>query len=120
MKGHKIHPKHMDHKADRMMHARKSGGRAESPESGTDEAEEDLKTKAGDDSDVKAEAKEMKAKKGGRMRKAGGAVSGGAHRAHGGRVARKDGGSACESDPFTSARHGTPAPGRKLQKSTMD
>ena len=91
---------------------RKDGG----PTKGVDDEEKDLKTKPGDDEDVEREAEEKTAKKGGKIV---GKVKGEKHRANGGRAARKSGGS-CEDSPFSSARAGTAAKGRKLEKETMD
>ena len=112
MKGHHhgYHHTHgTEHEIERhIAKHRKEGGEVESPKRGVDEAEA------------------MKAKRGGRAkRRRGGEVKhvgkvhGEEHKAHAGRRARKAGGAACEADPFTSARHGTPATGRKLEKETM-
>jgi hypothetical protein len=99
---------------------RKRGGSVPPPDAkeGVNEAAEDLKKHAGADKDVEAEAEEKKAKKGGRIKKHVGKIEGEKHRAHGGRAARKSGGS-CEASPFSSARYGTAATGRKLEKDTM-
>ena len=127
MKGRKIAPKHMHEKASHLM--RKRGGEVsrddDGPEDGTDEAEEDVKSKPErrNNSAIESDAEETKAKRGGAMKKKRvGKVEGEKHRAHGGRAARKarkDGGG-CEASPFSSAKHGTAATGRKLEKETMD
>jgi hypothetical protein len=124
MKGHKIAPKCMNEKAEHLM--RKRGGEVsrddDGPEDGTDEAEEDVKSKPErrNNSAIESDAEEMKAKRGGALKKKRvGKVEGEKHRAHGGRAARKSGGG-CEASPFSSARQGTAATGRKLEKETMD
>lgn len=94
---------------------------------GANEAEEDLKSKpqnrsyTGDKEEgVANEAEERKA--GGRAkRKHGGKlvgkVEGEKGMSHAGRKPRKSGGrTGSDSNPFTSARSGTDAPGRKLMK----
>lgn len=99
---------------------RKSGGRAEH---GVNDAEKDLKSKPADrtaDNKVGPEAEEMKAKKGGRVkradggvaRKEGGKVEGEHGHHHAGRKRRASGGS-CEASPFTSAMRGSSPSGRK-------
>jgi hypothetical protein len=99
--------------------ARKFGG----PTKGDEVEKKDLKNKEMPHSEkegrVHEEADEMHAKKGGKVKKQVGGPVGASARAHGGRAARKSGGS-CEDSPFSSARAGTAAPGRKLQKTTMD
>jgi hypothetical protein len=133
MKGHKAH-----HHAKRKAH----GGDIESPMKGTDEAAMDLRTKPEPRTNAKHiddEAEEMHAKKhGGRTkRKHGGHVHhehgkhlahakhvghvhGEHHTAHAGRKPRKSGGRAgSEANPFTSALHGTPPKGHKVEKETM-
>jgi hypothetical protein len=122
MKGRKISPKHIHEKASHLMHARKDGG----PVKGVDEAEEDEReepeTRKDKDEEERGEAEAKHAKKGGRVKKRVGKVEGEEHRAHGGRAprkARKEGGS-CESSPFSSARRGTAATGRRLERETMD
>ena len=120
MKGHKIAPKHMHEKACHLM--RKHGGEVSRDDDGTDEAEEDLKSKPEKrvNSAIEGDAEEMKAKRGGAMKKKRvGKVEGEKHRAHGGRAARKSGGG-CEASPFSSAKGGTAATGRKLAKLTED
>ena len=105
MKGHKENRKH-----------RETGG--------ANEAEEDLKDKPEHRTDAKKideEAEERKA--GGRAkRKRGGKtevghIEGKKGEHHAGRMPRKSGGRASsDANPFTSARRGTDAPGRKLMK----
>jgi hypothetical protein len=116
-------------------------GRKHRETGGVNEPEEDVKTKSenrsftGDKSDPSPakEAEEMK--KGGRAkRKRGGKAGFGPEKhgsdepkvggekpfSHAGRKARKAGGrSGSDSNPFTSARKGTDAPGRKLMKGEM-
>jgi len=92
---------------------------------GVNEAEEDLKTKPEAYTDAKkidSEAEEMEERKsGGRAkRKHGGKMVGmveGKHaKHHAGHKPRKAGGRATsDMNPFTSARKGTPAKGRKLE-----
>ena len=93
-----------------MRKHRASGGGVESAKKGDDQASEDLSKKNMEytkDSKVQEEAKEMKAKKGGKIaRKAGGPVTGKAAFKNGGRMPRASGGG-CESNPFTSAHKGT-------------
>jgi len=86
----------------------------DSPPKGKNAAAADMKAIGDDTKDVENAAKATKAKKGGKIV---GKVEGEKCRAHGGRAARKSGG-ACEDSPFSSARAGTPAPGRKLQSLT--
>lgn len=124
MKGRKIAPKHMHEKASHLM--RKRGGEVsrdnDGPEDGVDEAEEDLKSKPEKrvNSAIEGDAEETKAKRGGAMKKKRvGKVEGEKHHAHGGRAARKSGGG-CEASPFSSAKGGTAATGRKLAKLTED
>jgi hypothetical protein len=111
-------------------------GRKHRSTGGVNEAEMDLHDKPEARTNAKkidAEAEAMHAKHGGRAkRKHGGHVahhhSGmvkhvghmhGEHaKHHAGRKPRKSGGSV-ESNPFSSALHGTPAKGRKLEKETM-
>lgn len=136
------------HGAHHVRRHRKHGGKAgggevESPMHGDNEAEKDLRQKEVEYSGGKPEheAKEMgERKRGGRAkRKHGGhvvhhhsghvkhvgAVHGAAAHHHAGRKPRKAGGRAgkahggSEMNPFTSARHGTPAKGRKLEPETM-
>ena len=139
MKGHKAHHDlHSMVKHQSMKHVkhRKAGGRAESPEHGTDEAEMDLHDKPEPRTNAKnidSEAEAMHAKRGGRAkRKHGGhvmhhhmghvkhvgAVHGEHAMHHAGRKPRKAGGSV-EANPFSAALKGTPAKGRKLEKETM-
>ena len=118
MKGHMIHPRHIHEKASHMMKGRKAGG----PVKGDDDEAEDMRMKekkTNDVDDVEEEAEAKKAKKGGRIKKHVGKVKGEEHKHHAGRAKRKSGG-ACESDPFTTAHHVTPARGRKLEKETED
>ena len=114
-------------------------GRSKRATGGTNDAAEDLKTKNQRytyESKVNNEAEERKRggrterKDGGRMhgehchcekcerrhaRKEGGKVHGENAMHHAGRKPRKSGGrTGSDSSPFTSARHGTPPPGRKL------
>ena len=105
-----------------MRKHRASGGGVESAKKGDDQASEDLKkdnmeyTK---DSNVNRESEEMKAKKGGKIkRKAGGAVPGRGAFKHGGRMPRASGGG-CESNPFTSANKGTAPEDHKVDTMTM-
>ena len=125
MKGHKAH--HHAHKA--------KGGST----GGVDEAMEDLEHNPEmrvHAPEIEHEAEEKEGKKhGGRAkRKRGGHVmhhhmghvkhvghaDGEAHKHHAGRKPRKAGGKVgSESHPFSSALHGTPAKGRKLEKETM-
>jgi hypothetical protein len=62
-----------------------------------------------------------KRKDGGHVGKEVGQVMGEHAKHHAGRKPRKSGGRATsDENPFTSARSGTPAPGRKLEAETMD
>lgn len=96
-------------------------GRKHRATGGVNEASEDLGKKNMRytyQSKVNDEAEERK--RGGRAKKHAGKVEG--HSAHhAGRKARKSGGRAsggsCEKSPFTSARHGTPPKGRKMDGS---
>ena len=101
MKGHKSH----HHRK-----AREAGG-------GVDEAAMDLKQKPerrNNAPKIYGEAEAMQAKK------HGGKVKGEKAMAHAGRKPRKSGGRAgSESNPFTSALHGTPPKGHKVEKETM-
>ena len=128
MKGHKAHH-HAKHK--------KHGGETESH--GTDEAAMDLRSNPEERTNAKKIFGEAEAKKrGGRTaRKHGGHVHheagkhlahakhvghvhGEHHSAHAGRKPRKSGGRAgSEANPFTSALHGTPPKGHKVEKETM-
>jgi hypothetical protein len=127
MKGHKEHHHTASRIEAHIAKHRKAGG----PVKGDDDAEKDLhehEGKTSDVDDVEEEAEATKAKKGGRIkRKHGGMmkrhvgkVEGEEHKHHAGRKPRKSGGAACEADPFSSARHVTPAMGRKLEKETED
>ena len=98
------------------------GGRRSRATGGTDEAEEDVKDKPerrNNAPKIEGAAEEMK--KGGRAkRKSGGKtevgkIEGGKAAMHAGRKPRKSGGRA-DSSPFTSAKSGTNAPGRKLME----
>ena len=114
--GEKIAPKHIHHKAHELVHARKRGGKVE----GVDEAEEDLRDEPEDRTahdKIGKEAEERK--RGGRAKKHVGKVDGEKHERHAGRKPRKRGGS-CESSPFSSAKEGTAATGRRLERETMD
>jgi hypothetical protein len=98
-------------------------GRKKREAGGVNEPEEDIKTKPEARTNAKnidSEAEEMK--KGGRAkRKHGGKME---HKVHGdkammhaGRKPRKNGGrTGSDGSPFTTARHGDDAPGRKLMK----
>ena len=94
----------------------------ESAKSGDDDAEMDLKKKNMEytkDSNVNRESEEMKAKKGGKIkRKAGGPVWAFCSAATGGRVPRAAGGG-CESNPFTSAYKGSAPKDHKVDTITM-
>lgn len=100
------------------------GGRRSRATGGENEAEEDLKTKPEPRTNAKKiddEAEEMK--KGGRAkRKHGGKtevghIEGQKAATHAGRKPRKSGGRASsDANPFTSARSGKEAPGRKVMK----
>ena len=94
-------------------------GRKHKGTGGTNEAEEDEKTKPEartNASKIDSEAEEMK--KGGRTKRAHGGktemkVSGEKAMHHAGRKPRKNGGrTGSDSSPFTSARHGKSPPGR--------
>lgn len=102
------------------------GGRKHRETGGVNEAEEDVKDKPEERTNAKkidAEAEEMK--KGGRAKKARGGkmvgkVDGDKPMHHAGRKPRKSGGRAgSDSNPFTSARKGQDAPGRKLMKGEL-
>jgi len=102
------------------------GGRKHRETGGENAAEEDLKDKPEARTNAKkidAEAEEMK--KGGRAKKARGGkmvgkVEGEKGEMHAGRKPRKSGGRAYSDDnPFTSARRGNDAPGRKLMKGEL-
>ncbi len=93
-------------------------GRRTRSTGGTDDAGEDLSRKNKRytyQSNVNDEAEERK--RGGRAkRKSGGMVAGCAPSPNAGRAPRKSGGRATsDNNPFTSARKGTPAPGRKVE-----
>jgi hypothetical protein len=103
------------------------GGRKSRATGGENEAEEDLKDKPPKRSntgtsapDSGTEAEEMK--KGGRAkRKSGGKtevgkIEGYKPAMHAGRKPRKSGGRASDSNPFTSAKTGKDAPGRKVME----
>lgn len=101
-------------------------GRKHRETGGANEAEEDVKDKPEARTDAKkidAEAEEMK--KGGRAkRKQGGKmvgkVDGEKSAMHAGRKPRKSGGRASsDANPFTSARKGEDAPGRKVMKGEL-
>lgn len=93
---------------------------------GANEAEEDVKDKPEARTDAKkidSEAEEMK--KGGRAKRARGGkmvgkVEGEKGAMHAGRKPRKSGGKATsDANPFTSARSGKDAPGRKVMKGEL-
>jgi len=89
-------------------------GRSKKASGGVNQAAEDLgksNMEYTKDSNVNREAVE---------RKRGGKVKGDKAMAHAGRKPRKAGGRAgSESNPFTSAMHGTPPKGHKVEKMTM-
>ncbi len=98
-------------------------GRKHREAGGVNEAEEDVKTKPmryTADSKVNEEAEERKAggraarKRGGMAKKMVGKVEGEHEKERADRKPRKSGGSAT-SNPFSSARHGTPPAGRKME-----
>lgn len=92
-------------------------GRAKKSTGGVNDAAEDLKSKPmryTADSKVNNEAEERK--RGGKTVK----MSGDKAKMHAGRKPRKNGGrTGSDGSPFTSARHGTPPPGHKVD-SEMD
>lgn len=101
-------------------------GRKHRETGGANEAEEDVKAKPEARTDAKkidSEAEEMK--KGGRAKKAHGGkmvgkVDGEKAASHAGRKPRKSGGRASsDANPFTSARAGKDAPGRKVMKGEL-
>jgi hypothetical protein len=114
------------------------GKRAHKETGGVNEPEEDTKTKnenrsfTGDKSDPSPAKESEEMKKGGRAKRAKGGkagfgpekhgsdekkVGGDKPFAHAGRKPRKSGGrTGSENQPFTSARKGEDAPGRKLMK----
>jgi hypothetical protein len=93
--------------------ARAAGGKNE-PMKGTNEAAEDLKSKPERYNNSKVENEAEERKRGGRTKKNVGGPAGAAPAANAGRAARKSGGRAgSDSNPFTSARHGTPPKGHK-------
>jgi hypothetical protein len=127
------------------MKGKKEMHEAEADRPGVDDAKEDLKTKPErygegrpeDEAEErkyggKAESKakghkedkkeDEKKKREHKRRKHGGKTveMHGEEKRHGGRMPRKSGGRATsDMNPFTSARMGTPAKGRKLEKVTM-
>lgn len=141
--GHGVHEvaHHGVHGAPKARRHRKTGGKAvESPMQGVDEAEMDLKDRPMEYNHSRVEKEAEEKRHGGRAkRKHGGHVKhghvmhhhtghvkhvGSVHgehgKAHAGRKPRKSGGRASsDQNPFTSARHGTPAPGRHLERETM-
>lgn len=149
MKGHKEHHHHHgrahehDHHAHEhethkkvkhhsMRHHRKAGGKVDSAMHGVNEAEMDLKSrpKHYNNSNVETEAEATHERKhGGRAKKAKhhaghvkhiGHVHGEHAAHHAGRKPRKSGGRASsDMNPFTSARHGTPPKGHKVEVETM-
>lgn len=92
-------------------------GRSKKATGGVNQAAEDLAKSNMEytkDSNVNREAVERS------VRKSGGKIKGEAHKGHAGRKPRKSGGRAgSESNPFTSAQHGTPPKGHKVEKETM-
>jgi hypothetical protein len=124
MKGHK-------------EHHRKAGGKVESAKKGVNEAEMDLKMKPMEynHGNPMKEAEEMHAKHGGRAKRKNGGKAHAHHEGHvkhvgkmegehashhAGRKPRKAGGrAAAESNPFTTARHGTAPKGHKVDTVTM-
>jgi hypothetical protein len=103
------------------------GGRKHREAGGENEAEEDIKEKPEARTNAKKiddEAEELK--KGGRAKKARGGklvgkVEGEKGAMHAGRKPRKSGGrTGSEAQPFTGARRGTDAPGRKMMKGELE
>lgn len=98
---------------------RASGGKLE--EEGKDEAEADLKDEPEERTNAKkidGEAHAMKAKRGGKIKKMVKMEGKEAHH-HAGRKARKSGGAASETNPFTTANKGERRPGGMLEKESM-
>jgi hypothetical protein len=98
-------------------------GRMKKATGGFNAAAEDLDSKPEARTNAKKideEAAERKS--GGRAkRKAGGLVPGEKGKCNAGRMPRKSGGrTGSESNPFTGAHKGTPAPGRKIQMNETD
>lgn len=95
---------------------RASGGKAESPSKGDDDAEKDLKDKPMryNNSRVEDEAEATKAKRGGKCEMK---AHGGAAKKHAGRKHRAGGGG-CESNPFTTALKGSGPREKKVEKET--
>src|ERR1700722_10281839 len=102
-------------------------GRKHREAGGVNESEEDLKTNPEPRTDAKkidSEAEEMK--KGGRAKRArGGKMVGKVHgekaAMHAGRKPRKNGGrTGSDTNPFTSARHGTNPAGRSEMSESSD
>jgi len=102
-------------------------GRKHRESGGENEAEEDIKEKPEARTNAKKiddEAEELK--KGGRAKKARGGkmvgkVEGEKGAMHAGRKPRKSGGrTGSEAQPFTGARRGTDAPGRKMMKGELE
>jgi len=147
MKEHSKH--HGEHEMHHAEHGVHPGHRKMRNTGGVNEAEEDLRDKPESRTNnrkIDAEAEERKhGGKTRRERKKGGGVrvhhvdhegklkepkraerkSGGKLKSHvkdhAGRMPRKSGGrTGADSHPFSSARHGSPAPGRKLEEETMD
>lgn len=73
----------------------------------------DVKNKTPHDFD--GEEQEVEASSKGKSKKQVGGPVGATARKHGGRAARGSGGG-CENSPFSSAKAGSPAPGRKVQQ----
>jgi hypothetical protein len=103
------------------------GGRKHRESGGENAAEEDIKDKPEmrvNATKIKEEAEELK--KGGRAKKARGGklvgkVEGEKGAMHAGRKPRKSGGrTGSEANPFTGARKGNDAPGRKIMKDEQD
>lgn len=145
--GHHTKPHHASHGVHEVAHHgvhgapkarrhRKTGGSVESPHEGIDEAAMDLRDRPQHYNNSRVEGEAEEKKRGGRAkRKHGGhvmhhhsghvkhvgSVHGEAPKHHAGRKPRKTGGRASsDQNPFTSARHGTPAPGRHLERETME
>ena len=112
-----IHPKPHHEKHGVIWHGRKDGGRLEGKHDAEEDLEEEPETHEKEERDEEAVANERK--RGGRAKKHVGKIGGEKHRCHGGRAPRKSGGRA-EASPFSAAHSGTPAPGRKLERETMD
>ena len=96
------------HKANHHRKHRETGG--------TNLAAEDLKSKPERYNESKVENEAEERKSGGRAKKHGMMMEGGKSKGHAGRKPRKQGGGTySDSNPFTSARKGTPPSGRKME-----